>query len=463
MWIYDVHVTQKLGTTWVRKYLCIKELRPLMAQQTENNLSKFFIAGINYKKTDASVRGQFAVSSEQYFNILQLAPQYGISECFILSTCNRTEIYGFADDVCQLINILCSQTTGSKSTFVQLCYTHKGADAVQHIFEVGAGLESQILGDYEIIGQIKMAIKVARQHNFLGSFTERLVNSVLQSTKVIKNQTALSGGTVSVSFAAVQYIKRNVLNIANKNILLVGIGKIGRNTCKNIVDYLGVTNLTLINRSEDKAAELAGELCLQYAHIDNLAANIKSADIILVATNAAEPVVLSTHLQGCGEKLVIDLSIPYNVEVAAGELPNVTLINVDELSKLKDETLQKRESEVPKAKFIIAGHKAEFLEWNEHRKNAPVLRAVKQKLFDMHKCQMFLSAYSTVSTTSDITLSVTTENTVLSSGDPCSILAMNQFAIQKVIKNMAVKMRKQHQPGCSYIEAINDFITSHRN
>ena len=434
-----------------------------MAQQTESNLTKFFIAGINYKKTDACARGQFAINNEQYSNILSLAPQYGIAECFILSTCNRTEIYGFAEDVSQLIHILCTQTTGDQDTFLQLCYTYQGINAVQHIFEVGAGLESQILGDYEIIGQLKMAVKVSKQHGFIGSFTERLVNSVLQSTKVIKNQTALSGGTVSVSFAAVQYIKRTVKNVSDKNILLVGIGKIGRNTCKNIVDYLDARNFTLINRNTDKAAELAGELCLKHAHIDELPACIQSADIILVATNANEPVVLASHLEGFGDKLIIDLSIPCNVEAEAGQLPNVTLISVDDLSKLKDETLQKRMAEVPKAKAIIEEFKGEFIEWSDMRKNAPVLRAVKQKLFDMHQCQMFLSVNKCKSAARlNTSTSVSDTNFVTAPGAPSEI-EINQFAIHRVIKNMAVKMRKQHQPGCSYIEAINDFITTHRN
>ncbi|MBA4140928.1 MAG: glutamyl-tRNA reductase, partial [Segetibacter sp.] len=174
-------------------------------------------------------------------------------------------------------------------------------------------------------------------------------------------------------------------------------------------------------------------------------AQIKASDIILVATNSTEPTILKSHLENCGDKLIIDLSIPYNVEAEAQQLPNVTLINVDGLSKLKDETLAKREAEVPKAKAIIAEHKAEFIEWSNMRKNAPVIRAVKQKLHDMHQCQMFLSARNTTTTTTHPNV------------------ALNQIAIQKVIKNMAVKMRQQHQPGCSYIEAINDFITTHRN
>ena len=416
-----------------------------MVAGNERAISNFFIAGINYKKTDASTRGQFAINSDQYANILNTAPAIGLSELFILSTCNRTEIYGFADNAMQLIDLLCTQTTGDRLTFEKLCYIKTGNEAVQHIFEVGAGLESQILGDYEIIGQLKLAVRFAKEHGFVGAFTERLVNSVLQSTKVIKNQTALSGGTVSVSFAAVQYIKKNVLNISDKNILLLGVGKIGRNTCKNLVDYLGTNKITLINRTREKAAELAGELGLQSASLDDLPSYIKSSDIILVATNSNEPTILRSHLKDEGNKIIIDLSIPYNVEKETKNLPNVTLVNVDELAKLKDETLQRREAEIPKAKAIIAEHKAEFFEWSEMRKNVPFIKAVKQKLHDMHNCELYISTYNTY----------TTHTT--------STVPINPVTIQKVIKNMAVKMREQHQPGCSYIEAINDFITTHSN
>lgn len=416
-----------------------------MPVEKHNNLSRFFVAGINYKKTDASIRGQFAVNNDQYENILQQAAAFGFNELFILSTCNRTEIFGFADNASQLIQLLCSQTIGDTATFLDLCYIRQGIEAVQHIFEVGAGLESQILGDYEIIGQLKQSVKFAKERGFIGAFSERLVNCVLQSTKVIKNKTELSGGTVSVSFAAVQYIKKNITDIQNKKILLLGVGKIGRNTCKNLVDYLETTNITLINRSHEKASALATELGISSAPIDQLSSFIRSSDIILVATNSNEPIILKSHLENQSSKLIIDLSIPYNVEKAAEELSNITLINVDQLSKLKDETLQKRVGEIPKAKEIIDEHKAEFFEWADMRKNVPFIKAVKQKLNDMHQCELFLSTYSSYTT------------------DTTASTQVNQTEIQKVIKNMAVKMKQQNQPGCNYIEAINDFITSHRN
>jgi glutamyl-tRNA reductase len=386
------------------------------------------------------MRGSFAIDQEQYENILGLAPANGLNELFILSTCNRTEIYGFAEDASQLIDLLCSQTIGSKEIFTELAYIKNGIPAVKHLFNVSAGLDSQILGDYEIVGQIKRAVKFAKDKKFIHSFMDRMVNAVLQSSKVIKNQTALSDGTVSVSFTAVQYIKEKVVDIKSKKILLLGVGKIGRSTCKNLKDYLGISNITLINRTEEKAAELANELALQYASIDQLDHHVGNADIILVATNAAEPVILKNQLENKGSKLILDLSIPYNVEKEAMELPGITVIGVDELSKLKDETLQKRLSEIPKAKAIISKHIEELMEWHAMRKNVPVLNAVKTKLKEIHTSPLFIQSSSSATFMND-----------------------TDEKIQRVINGMATKMRRQNQSGCHYIEAINEFMSSRTN
>jgi glutamyl-tRNA reductase len=398
------------------------------------DISRFFITGINYKKTDAAIRSQFAILDDQYNVIIETAPSFGINEFFIISTCNRTEIYGFADSAEQLTNLLCTQTESSAEKFAGLAYSKKGIGAIEHLLEVAAGLDSQILGDYEIVGQIKKAAKTAKDFGCIDAFTERLINSALQASKAIKNKTELSGGTVSVSFAAVQYIRENVQSINDKKILLLGTGKIGRNTCKNIVDYLETKNVTLINRTEAKAKQLADELGLQSAPLEKLAEEVASADIIITATNSTEPVILEPHLKNAGQKLIIDLSVPYNVEALAQQLPTITLINVDELSKMKDETLSKRIAEVPKAKAIIAEHIEEFVDWYKMRKNVPVLKAVKSKLKEIHTSPLFIP------------------------------LANNKVSpdkrIQRVINGMASKMKEQNQRGCYYIEAINEFIAT---
>jgi glutamyl-tRNA reductase len=414
-----------------------KEITLRMNGNSLKDFSRFFIAGINYKKTDAAIRSQFAICDNKYAAIAELAPSFGINEFFIISTCNRTEIYGFADNTKQLISLLCTQTEGSAEKFSELAYIKQGVNAIEHLFEVAAGLDSQILGDYEIVGQIKKAAKIAKGFGCIDAFTERLINNVLQSSKAIKNQTELSGGTVSVSFAAVQYIRENINPVKNKKILLLGTGKMGRNTCKNIVDYLGTKNVTLINRTEEKAKNLANELGLQSAALEQLPQFIAASDIIITATNAAEPVILETHLKGFGKKLIIDLSVPYNVESTAQQLPNVTLVNVDELSKMKDDTLTKRIAEVPKAKAIIAEHLAEFTEWFKMRKNVPVLKAIKSKLKEIHTSPLFIP---------------------LSNHQTSKINADEK--IQRVINGMASKMKEQNQKGCYYIEAINEFIAT---
>jgi glutamyl-tRNA reductase len=398
------------------------------------NISNFYVAGINYKKSDASVRGQFAINNDQYRSILQKATEQGLNEVFILSTCNRTEIYGFAYCSYQLVDLLCSETVGNMETFEKSAYIKNGIEAIEHVFSVGAGLDSQILGDYEIVGQLKTAVKFAKEQKFVGAFTERLVNSVLQSSKLIKNNTELSGGTVSVSFAAVQYIRNKVVKPSSKNILLLGVGKIGRNTCKNLVDYLGTTNITLINRSPEKAQELAGELGLQSSTLDNLAEEVQKADIILVATNSPEPVILKEHVENAGDKLIIDLSIPYNVEEAAQQLENVELVNVDELSKMKDETLKMRLGEVPKAKAIIAELIQEFEEWCEMRKHVPMLKALKVKLKELYSHPHYTKATTTCPKSIDI-------------------------HIQRVLNETAGKIKIQNQRGCQYIAALSDFIS----
>jgi glutamyl-tRNA reductase len=313
-----------------------------------------------------------------------------------------------------------------------------GIEAIEHVFMVGAGLDSQILGDYEIVGQLKNSVKFAKEKGCIGAFSERLINSVLQASKLIKNTTNLSGGTVSVSFAAVQYIKNHSQSVARKKILLLGTGKIGRNTCKNLVDYLDSHNITLINRSIEKAKELALELNLSYAPLEELAQQIEEAEIIVVATNSTEPTILKEHLLNKGKKLIIDLSVPFNVEESARLLENVHIVDVDELSKLKDETLKMRMAEVPKAHTIINLLIDEFNDWCEMRKHAPMLKALKIKLKEIYSDPLYNTSTNT-----------------------CPKKIENH--IQRVLNDTAGKIKIQNQRGCQYIEAINYFISAEKN
>ena len=333
------------------------------------DMAGFFLAGISYQKTDAPARGLFAIDRQQYESCLSSAPAFGISALFILSTCNRTEIYGFTADPATLISVLCSATRGSAAAFTQLAYVKKGEAAAAHLFRVGAGLDSQLLGDYEIVGQLKQAVKVARERGFINTFLDRLVSAVLQSSKCIKNRTALSNGAVSAASAVIQYIKTSINSSSGQRILIVGAGKMGSNVCKNLVNYMGANCVVLMNRSKEKAAGIAAALGLTYAPLKCLAEQAALADLIIVCTNAPEPVLLYSHLERSGNKLVIDLSVPANVEPAAGCLPHIKLSGIDEISRLNDQTLKERMTAIPEANAIIGSHLDSFLEWWRMREN----------------------------------------------------------------------------------------------
>lgn len=409
-----------------------------MNKKTTTDIAHFFVAGMSYKKADAAIRGMFAITESDYQNILDAAAFGHIDSLFVLSTCNRVEIYGCAESAGQLIQLLCGQTNGDVSLLKQKGYVKSGTQAVEHLFNVAAGLDSQILGDYEIVGQLKRAVKFAKERNHINCFMERLINGALQASKTIKNETTLSDGTVSVSFAAVQYLKENVTITPDTKILVLGIGKIGRNTCKNMAGYLGTKNIVLINRSEEKAKTLAAELNMLHAPLHQLNDQIRHAGVILVATNADKPTILASQLTGRGNKLVIDLSVPYNVEPLANSLPNVTLVNVDEISKIKDNTIKQREAQAPKAVNIINQHIANFMEWYAMRQNAPVFKTVKTQLH-----QLYIQHLSKTCT-----------------GDQICPASGSDEIIQRTINNMAGKLRANNEKGCQSIAAINEFILS---
>lgn len=345
--------------------------------------NSFYAVGLSYKKADAEVRGKFSLDVPAIDHILGKAKEIGIDGLLAISTCNRTELYGFAQHPYQLIKLLCDQTKGTVEEFQEVAYVYKNHDAISHMFKVGTGLDSQILGDFEIISQIKQGFYRSKKQEMANPFLERLCNSVIQASKRIKNETELSSGATSVAFASVKYILDNVDDISGKNILLFGTGKIGRNTCENLVKHSNNSHITLINRTRDKAEDVAGKFQLTVRDYGDLQTEIRKADILVVATGAQLPTVSKALIYSKKPLLILDLSVPKNVSDDVKELNNVTLVHLDQLSQITDETLTKRKEYVPKAEAIIEKVKKDFLKWLETRKFAPVINALKDKLNTM--------------------------------------------------------------------------------
>jgi glutamyl-tRNA reductase len=359
-----------------------------MENSQTSKITTFYVIGLSYKKADAEIRGHFSLDASSEQQLLLQAKHEGIDGLIVTSTCNRTELYGFAEHPYQLIKLLCDNTVGTVEEFQKVAYIYKSKEAISHLFYVGSGLDSQILGDFEIISQLKISTKKSKKLGLLNAFLERLVNAVIQASKRIKTETNISSGATSVSFASVQYILSNVKDVSNKNILLFGTGKIGRNTCENLVKHTKNNHITLINRTKNKAEKIAGKFNLTVKDYGNLQEEINVADVLVVATSAQNPTVDKSLIQNKKELLILDLSIPKNVHENVLELENVTLIHLDHLSQITDNTLEKRKAHIPLAKTIIEDIKAEFITWLDNRKYAPTIKALKHKLNDFKVAEL---------------------------------------------------------------------------
>ncbi|GGD48980.1 glutamyl-tRNA reductase [Muriicola marianensis] len=342
--------------------------------------NSFYTVGLSYLKADADLRGKFSLDENGEDKILTEAAELGIDGLLITATCNRTELHGFAQHPFQLIKLLCDHSFGSVEEFQEVGYVYKNYEAIDHLFRVGTGLDSQILGDFEIISQIKKGFARSKEKGLTNPFLERLINSILQASKRIKNETEISSGATSVAFASVQYILETVPDISEKNILLFGTGKIGRNTCENLLKHTENTHITLINRTRDKAEKVGGKFDLLVRDYSDLQAEIRQADILVVATGAQKPTISKSLLHLTKPLLILDLSIPKNVDEDVNALPEVTLVHLDHLSQRTDKTLERRKKYIPQAEMIIDEIKAEFTKWLETRKFAPVIKALKKKL-----------------------------------------------------------------------------------
>lgn len=340
----------------------------------------FYAVGLSYKKADAEMRGKFSLDEQTKTNLLHQAKAEGIDSLIVTSTCNRTEIYGFAQHPFQLIKLLCENSQGTVEDFQKVAFVYKNSEAINHMFRVGTGLDSQILGDFEIISQLKNAFVISKELNLVNAFLERLVNAVIQASRKIKNETEISSGATSVSFASVQYIFKNVEDIASKNILLFGTGKIGRNTCENLVKHTKHEQITLINRTKEKAEKLAKKLNVIVKDYADLQIELQKADVVVVATGAQNPTVDKAILNLKKPLLILDLSIPKNVNENVKDIEGVTLVHMDELSQITDETLENRKKHIPAAEAIIEEIKDEFMAWTKQRKFAPTIHALKAKL-----------------------------------------------------------------------------------
>lgn len=359
---------------------------------TDPNIHKtanFAVLSISFEKADAEIRGKFAFFDENVKSFVNEIHDQNLGDAFVVSTCNRTEIYTTSQNYLLIAELYCKSTGVSLTEFMKYVNILKHEEALNHLFRVAAGLESQIIGDFEIIGQIKNAYhRFKKEKQNSNPFLERAINSAIQISKRIKNETGISNGAASVSYAAVHYILKNQQQISDKNILLLGVGEIGQNTVENLVKHVYKPKVKIANRSKDKAEKIAEKYKIPHIDFADFNDELKQTDILIVATGAKHPIINKSHFPNGKETLVIDLSIPNNVEKDITENQNISLVDVDQLSLHISETMVQRQKEIPKAEEIIKEMTKDFLEWEKKRKLAPNIHHFKAVLKNMERNEM---------------------------------------------------------------------------
>ncbi|KIA90188.1 MULTISPECIES: glutamyl-tRNA reductase [Kaistella] len=351
--------------------------------------ANFAVLSISFEKADAETRGKFSFFDENIKNFVNEIHGQSLGDAFVVSTCNRTEIYTTTQNYLLIAELYCKIIGVSLTDFMKYVNVLKREEALNHLFRVAAGLESQIIGDFEIIGQIKNAYyRFKKEKQNSNPFLERAINSAIQISKRIKNETGISNGAASVSYAAVHYILKNQTQISDKNILLLGVGEIGQNTVENLVKHVYKPRVKIANRSLAKAEKIAEKYKIPHIEFDNFQEELSKTDILIVATGAQHPIINKSHFPNGKETLVIDLSIPNNVEKNITENTNVSLVDVDQLSLHISETMIQRQKEIPKAEEIIKEMTKDFLEWEKKRKMAPNIHHFKAVLKNMERNEM---------------------------------------------------------------------------
>lgn len=346
-------------------------------------LEDFTVIGINHWDAPVQVREKFSMNAARKKEFIEAACREGISSIFVISTCNRTEIFAQVYSPRELIRLLITYSKGTLDEFHNYGFEHEGERAIQHLFKVATGLDSQILGDLQIVKQVKEGYELSSEMKMVSGDLHRLMQHVFRAHKRSRHETSLGQGAATVAYAAVQFALRTFENLQNKNILLVGTGKIGKVTCKNLVN-LGAGKLTLINRNRDRAEFIAEKFNLQVADMAKLPEQIAEADLVIVATGASEPVIRMEHMKKAMDnpkfRVMLDLSVPRNIDPVVAQLETIDVANMDMLSDVTDEAYRRREENVPLVKNIIKEEITSYGNWLSAQRVVPTIKALTQKL-----------------------------------------------------------------------------------
>ena len=356
------------------------------------------LVGVTHRTAPVELRERLDFASRDVGAAVEaLAARASIAESVVLSTCNRSEIYVVAEHADpareELLAFLAEYHHVPRAAFVPHLFERQDAEAVHHLFRVAAGLDSVVVGEPQVLGQVKDAWSVAAERRCAGPFLDKLFRASFGVGKRVRTDTALGEGAVSVSFAAVQLARKIFGKLHGRRVLVIGAGEMGKLTAEHLRSQ-GVADIVITSRTFAHAEALArGVNGAAVAWADLMGALARS-DIVITATGSQQPILDRAHIasvMGRGRRdplFIIDIAIPRDVDPAAAEIEQVFLYNVDDLQAVVQENLSRRTSEIQHAEAIVAEDVGRFMSWLRSRGAIPTVVALRQRFDAIRRAEL---------------------------------------------------------------------------
>lgn len=365
------------------------------------------VIGLNHTTAPVEIREKLAFNSKDVLRkaLKELITEEGIKEAVILSTCNRVEIYAYVSAFCNneggqrksseeiIIDFLANFHKVEKRDFEKFLYIYHDREAVEHLFKVASSLDSMIVGEPQITGQVKEAYDLALAERTTSLILNHLMNKALFTAKRVRNETRIGENPVSVSYAAVGLIKKVFDELSKKTILLIGAGEMAELALRHLIGG-GVGNVYITNRTFERAEELAKEFEGVAVPFEKLNEHLVKADIVICSTGAPNYVITAKMLREImplrkyKPLFLIDIAVPRNIDPACNDLDNVYLYNIDDLQDVVDSNILERKKEASKALRIIQEETEKFFQWINSLESVPLIVSIRSKAEQIRQEEM---------------------------------------------------------------------------
>lgn len=332
---------------------------------------ELYLVGLNYKTAPVEVRERFALTDPALVERGVVPLENGIRECMILSTCNRVELLAVGNGDAVLEHLLTAWAAAREEAVDHLrpyVYMHKGPDAVRHLFSVASSLDSMVVGEPQILGQLKDAYRISLEKQRAKVILNRLLHKAFSVAKRVRTETAIASSAVSISYAAVELAKRIFENMGETHAMLIGAGEMAELAATHLMNT-GIASIRVCNRTFERAVQLAEQYHGEAVPFDDLTTHLAKVDIVISSTGAHEPIIRAKEMRDVLKKrknkpmFFIDIAVPRDIDPEVNSLDNIYLYDIDDLKEVVEENLASRKEEASRARIIVAEETGVFCSW----------------------------------------------------------------------------------------------------